>query len=163
MELSTKIEKIYDLFSGFHSDAIGKALEVFKNPDTGIMLWTAKYPGLFLATAIISLVVAFAFYIWPIDHPRFKSWWSWLLMLAANCSLCLLVGWQIAHARMKLALRLPESWETLTGKTEGVTAYDFDCLGMGLSNMMVGILLFVLFSLILNIFSTNAKYSPLRN
>lgn len=163
MELSTKIEKVYDWFSGFHSDAIGRALEVFNNPDTGMTIWTAKYPTLFLATAIISFLVAFVFYIWPLDHPRFKSWWSWLLMLVINCGLCLLAGWQIAHARMKEVLGRTESWEILTGKTEGVTSNDFDCLGLGLSNMMVGVLLFILFSLVLNLFSTNAKYSPFRN
>ena len=160
MELSTTIEKFYDWFSGFHSDAIGKALEIFVDPDTGNAIWTAKYPTMLLVTAIISFVVAFAFYIWPINNRRFKSWWSWLIMLGINCGLCVLAGWHMAHVRMKLVLEHRESWEQITGHTEQVTAKAFDCFGMGLSNMMVGILIFVLFSLVLTFFSTDAKYAP---
>jgi len=156
MELSSKIEKIYDWFSGFHSDPIAKALEVFSDPDTGEVVWTSQYGTLLLVTAVISLIVAFAFYIWPIDHPRFKSWWSWLIMLFVNSGLCLLAGWQIARIRMKLALDHEESWEWLNASSER----SFDCFGMGLSNMMVGVLVFCLFSLVLTFFSTNAKYSP---
>lgn len=162
MELSSKIEKIYDWFSGFHSEPIAKALEIFNNPDTGDVVWTSQYGTMLLVTAVISFVVAFAFYIWPLDHPRFKSWWSWLIMLFVNCGLCLYAGWQIAHIRMKLVLEHKESWETLKSNAESLRASDFDCFGMGLSNMMVGVLVFVLLSLFLMLFSTNAKYSPFR-
>ena len=160
MQLSETIENIYGWFSGFHNDAIGKALEVFTNPDTGDVIWTSKYPLMMLVTAIIAFVIAFAYYIWPIDHPKFKSWWSWLIMLVVNCGLSLLAGWHLAHVRMKLVLEHRESWEEITGRASHVNADTFDCLGMGLSNMMIGVLIFIFFSLILTFFSTNAKYSP---
>lgn len=167
MDISKKIEAIYEWFD-FCVKHPENQMNVFDPiKEEGTVYLSSGWGWLLLVAAIISLVVAIVYYL-VIDHPRFKSWWSWLIMLAVNFGLCLFAGWLQTKSRVGSFFEIKDEdikFQQLAEQLKmplDATASSFNCLGMGLANAFVSIILFTLFSCVLMWFSRNAKYSPLR-
>jgi xanthine/uracil permease len=102
--------------------------------------------------AVITLLCVYAFYK-IIDHPRFSSWWAWIITWLSTGLINLLVGlgmvtYYVRHASDDL---VPDN-----GFSSG------DCWGLAFDNMVLCLILFFILSLIFMFFSTNCKYSPFR-
>lgn len=130
--------------------------------DNGDNLLSSSFPIIGITTVIISFIVAFAFYIWPINHPRFKAWWSWLIMLSLNSAINF--GLAFAYIHHKLS-DINKNQDIIDIFTDDATLsipsgqrFDF-----ALSNVCVSILFFIVASLILNWFSTTCRFSPFRS
>lgn len=162
-----------DFFSSIYSWFCDSSLNVFKIMNTVVgdddeLLMSSFFPTIGVTTLLISIVVAFAFYIWPINHPRFKSWWSWLIMMAVNAG----INFGLAFAFIKYRISSIEwnmeklgefeQFEDFTTAEGTLQIPSAQCVELALSNLCVSVMFFIIASLILNWFSTNCKFSPFR-
>lgn len=130
-------------------------------------LFPGYFPTIGLTAAAISLLIAFAFYIWPINHPRFKAWWAWLIMLLTNAIINFGLTYAFINQRIKSLLN-----ENIDDITVGESLYDItdpdfsisfsEGFNLAWSNICVSIMFFIVASLIFNWFSTNCRLSPFR-
>ena len=157
-------ETIYSWFTSFCCTekveyAMGEILDGFDET----VLATDGYLTLGITTLDVSFLLCFAFYIWPLDHPRFKAWWAWLVTAASNSFLAFLIG--LIYARVRFNNFDDPALETLTYDLELDDTVWFrftDYVSVGLANIFVALLFFIAFSLVLNWFGKATKYSPFR-
>lgn len=178
-------EEIYNWFTQFCCvDTVKKALDTIKCTeevitDTGtetaeIILLQSGYLQLGITTLVISFLICFAFYIWPLDHPRFKAWWAWLTTAGVNSLLAFLIGLIYAKVRLggidddaQLQYHMEHNneykQEDYTDLVTNFNDFNFgDYVSVGLTNVFVALLFFIFFSLCLNWFGKSTKYSPFR-
>ena len=103
-----------------------------------------------LMTFIISLVSMIAYYYWPLDHPRFSKWWTWLIMLFVNSAICLFAGFYFANSDRKsgaisdcLMYFRDESGEILSTLITSA-----ECWGFGLANSVIAAIFFFFLSML---------------
>ena len=124
-------------------------------------------------TVALALLIAYAFYIKPINHPKFKAWWAWLIMLAINAAIafgagCIAVDMRLRtlnnHLKNSDALKkaIDEDLHLLSSKGN-IAIGPGDLIDFAMGNMWWGCLCFVACSALLMWFSTNARMSPFRN
>lgn len=155
-------QSIYSWFCN-SSQTVFKIMQNIVNDD-GDLLLSSMFPTIGITTAIITLLVAFAFYIWPINHPRFKAWWAWLIMLFINAAINFGLGFAFINHRIKDihnektgdAIEIFTEYETLSLPVA-------QWMDFSLADLCVSIMFFIIASLILNWFSTNCRFSPFRN
>lgn len=159
---------MYQFFIFIYSWFCDSSLTVFKIMDAiwdsdGDMLMSSSFTTMGMTTAVISILIAVAFYIWPINHPRFKAWWAWLIMLLINILINFGLGFVFLHHRL---LDIQYSEEDILDSLdleEPLTLSLGEWLDLAFSNAGVSILFFVFASLCLTWFSTNCRFSPFRN
>lgn len=171
MEEVSLFEKIYGLFYEEGDFVFARLLGSLCDSDN-VEVFTELFPFVGVTTFIVSLLVAFAYYIWPINHPRFKSWWSWLIMLVLN--MVINFGVAVAFVYNRVADvngsndEIREVW--IDDQLNDLAAQEGELIDVaisqychfGMANVCVCAIFFVLCSLMLNWFSTNAKFSPIR-
>ena len=123
------------------------------------------FPVIGLTAAAVSLLIAVAFYIWPINHPRFKAWWAWLIMLLTNA----LINFGLTYAFINQRIMNITNDSPSDGSDSNPYSIDPDFsisfsegFGLAWSNICVRILFFVEARLKFNWFSTNCRLSPFR-
>lgn len=126
------------------------------------LVLSSSFPAIGFTTLIVSFVVAFAFYIWPINHPRFKAWWSWLIMLGVNAAINFGLAFAYVHHRLADINKDEEVIEYFTGDDKLSLPFS-QWMDFALANLCVSIMFFILASLILTWFSTNCRLSPFRS
>ena len=157
-------ETIYYWFTGFCCTeevefSMGEILDDFSDK----VLATNGYLTLGITTLVVSFLLCFAFYIWPLDHPRFKAWWSWLTIAVTNSFLGFLIGLIYAKARIDgFDNATIDAITSYMGFNEPVEFYSSDYASVGLANIFVSLLFFIVFSLCLTWFGKSTKYSPFR-
>ncbi len=128
-----------------------------------------------IGVLVVSALVA-ALYYFVINHPRFKAWWSWLIMLAINAALSLCWGFFALANRLDAIQKMyPQKpfKKAVDGILKGVkTGGDFkkwtetlnfsDYFDVAIGYMWWGVICFLLISLIMMWFSSNAYRSPFR-
>ncbi len=105
----------------------------------------------------ISLAVCLLYY-YAIDHPRWSNCLGWGVFLLINAVINFLVGWQWVlddYYADKMVRRNP-----VTDLLEPLNIGTSDFLCFGVSNMLLSILAFIIFSLIVKWKSTNSSHSP---
>lgn len=159
-------EDLYFAFCPVNQDQSMNILDVMGIIETDQeVLLSSALPAMGWTTIIISVILAVAFYIWPINHPRFKSWWSWLIMLGADIVINFILTFFFIKSRVDEINDYPDG-EALDEL--GVSAGDYlevatrQCLDLAFANIVVAIIFFCAASLCLTWFSSNAKYSPIR-
>lgn len=117
-----------------------------------------------IVTMIVSLLSTIAYYYWPINHPRFIKWWSWLIMAVGNGILCFITGAGYASYKIKhISEEIIDAFRNESELSADFEGFADGCYwGFGLENFFISILFFALFSLLLNWGSSNAKYSPFK-
>jgi len=128
----------------------------------GDLLLSGSFPSIGVTAAIISIIVAVAFYIWPIDHPRFKAWWAWLIMLAINAVANFGLAFAFIHHRIGVIKMNPDALELFTDDEAELSISSTQWIDLALSNLCVSIIFFIVASLIFNWFSTSCRFSPFR-
>ena len=159
-------ETIYSWFHNFYNDVMWDTVrEIISDNDELLFADSLYVVG--IVTLVVSLLIAVAFYIWPINNPSFKSWKSWIVMLLISMLLNFGVGVGMGYARVlsvsddeeACALILGDDYDgqALTDET-GINNY----LGFGLSNLFVGSIFFMVCCIPLTFYNGNAKFSPFR-
>lgn len=129
------------------------ATEGYTNPNI--------YNHVGLITLAISLILVIVFY-YIINHPRFCKWWSWLLTLAIDCTISLFIGYGIVASKYTNGF-IPQQLMYQFDAEGNITAYligSQHCWGLGIANLIVSGIFFILFSFILKWGSSNAKHVP---
>lgn len=102
----------------------------------------------------IALGVAVVYY-YVINHPRFNSWWHWLLMMISVGVINFFVGALMTLSDYNNGL-IGEC--LLSGGSGGI--FESNCWMFGLSNLFVSSVFFIIVSFAIKWGSTNAKRSP---
>lgn len=155
-----------DFFTSIYSWFCDSSQTVFKIFDVIIgdddeLLFSSMFPTIGIVTAIISFLVAIAFYIWPINHPRFKAWWAWLIMLVCNAAINFGLAFAYIHHRVT---DIEKSEDALVefSNSEILVLPTSQWIDFAFANLIVSVIFFVIASLILNWFSSNCRFSPVR-
>lgn len=155
-----------EFFTSIYSWFCDQSMTVFKALNDiwidGNLELSSSFPAIGITTVIISFVVAFAFYIWPINHPRFKAWWSWLIMLGVNAAINFGLAFAYLHHRLADINKNPDVIEYFTDYPKLSLPFS-QWMDFALANLCVSIMFFILASLILTWFSTNCRLSPFRS
>lgn len=159
-------ETIYSWFHNFYNDVMWDTVrEIISDNDELLFADSLYVVGIVML--VVSLLVAVAFYIWPINSPSFKSWKAWLVMLLLSMLVNFGIGVGMGYSRVlsvnddeeACALVLGDHYDgqALTDET-GINNY----LGFGLSNLFVGGIFFIICSIPLTFYNGNARFSPFR-
>lgn len=127
----------------------------------GDTLLSGYFPVMGIWAVVISVVFAFAFYIWPINHPRFYAWWSWLIMLILNAAVNFGLTFAFINHRLAEVNKNADAIALFTDENV-LDISSWDKCHLAFSNLMVSALVFIIASAVLMWFSTSAKYSPFR-
>lgn len=154
-----------EFFISIYSWFCDSSLDVFKimNDIWGDvdLLLSSSFPTMGITAIVISFIVAVAFYIWPINHPRFKAWWSWLIMLLVNAIINFGLTFAFIHHRIGDIEKSEEALEMFTDE-ETLMIPNAQWFDMAFANLCVSIIFFIVASLIFNWFSINCRFSPFR-
>lgn len=156
----------YSIYSWFCDNSLDvfEIMDTVRSEDDDILL-TSSFPSIGITAAVISIIVAFAFYIWPLNHPRFKAWWAWLIMLFTNAAINFGLTFAFISHRITDIEKDPTALENFIPEDDTATTLTIpfsQSMDLALSNACVSILFFIVASLILNWFSTNCRFSPFR-
>lgn len=139
--------------------------EEFFGLDLANYLWGQASPlaqtngfiGIGWAMLGISLVVCVLFY-YVVNHPRLCNWWGWGLFLLINAVVNFIVGWQ--YVLKDYYADLMVTVDPSTNQKVPLNIGESELVCFGLSNMILSLLMFVLFSFIFKWKSTNCSHSP---
>lgn len=160
-------ETIYSWFHSFYNQYLWDALRVIIN-DEDVTLFADSLYIIGIVSVIVSFLVAFAFYVWPINHPRFYGWKAWLVMFVLAGALNFGIGFGMAYSRVQTVNENEEACELVLGDEDDnepdLSLYinSNDYLGFGLSNLFVGLIFFVCSSIPLMFYDGAARFSPFR-
>ena len=113
--------------------------------------------GIGLSMATISIVVAVIFY-YIINHPRLNNWWGWGIFLVINSIINFFVGWQWVlkdYYAGNMIIINPS-----TNIEEPLPIQETDILCFGVSDMIISIVFFFIFSMIIKWWSKSCPTAP---
>jgi len=118
-----------------------------------------------LITVIITLVFVLLYYYLPIpglNHPRSNRWWNWLIILLVAGVINLFIGyaWTLHDFLSGNIGDCLMYTRDATGNIVSQLITKGDCWIFGMTNFIVSMLFFVLFSFIFKWKSRNCKHSP---
>lgn len=160
--MTALFDTLFGWFNALYSTYLDTfMLDVVDN--NGNLLLSDGYIVIGWIDIVLSLLVAFSFYIWPLDHPKFKSWWSWLIMAAGNGALNFIVT--ICYTNYRIGNATQDVIQQVTGVSDGTLDNCIsigDILGLAFANVLVSFIFFIVASAILTWFGNATKYSPLK-
>lgn len=116
-----------------------------------------SYIGVGLWMVSISFVMMLIYY-YILNHPRLNNWWGWLIFLVVNAVINFIVGGQYV---------LKDYYEGKMVKIDPSTNLqvplnigESDILCFGVSNMILSIAAFIIFSFIFKWWSSNCSRAP---
>ena len=139
--------------------------EEFYGLDLANYLWgeaspqsqTNAFIGIGLTMLGISLGVVLIYY-YAVNHPRLNNWWGWGIFLLINAVINFIVGWQWVlkdYYDDKMVAIDPS-----TNMEVPLNIGNSEILCFGVSNMILSIIAFIIFSLIVKWWSTNCSRAP---
>ncbi len=160
-------ETIYSWFHSFYNETLWTTVrEIISDDDELLFADSLFIVG--IITLVISFVIAFAYYVWPINHPKLNAWKSWILMLVIAACINFMVGIGCAYSRVQSVNNDDEACELVLGDVYadnpdlGSWIDTPDYLGFGLSNLFVGSIFFMMCCIPLTFYNGNARFSPFR-
>lgn len=118
---------------------------------------TNAFIGIGLAMLGISLGVVLIYY-YAVNHPRLNNWWGWGIFLLINAVINFIVGWQWVlkdYYDGKMVAIDPS-----TNLEVPLNIGRSEILCFGVSNMILSIIAFIIFSFIVKWWSTNCSRAP---
>lgn len=113
---------------------------------------TNMFIGIGLSMLGVSLFVVVLFY-YIIDHPKLNNWWSWAIFLVVNAVANFFIGWQ-------WVLRDYYDGKMVDDKSVALLIDESNILCFGVSNMILSVVAFALFSYIMKWWSRNVSKAP---
>ena len=118
---------------------------------------TNAFIGIGLTMLGISLGVVLIYY-YAVNHPRLNNWWGWGIFLLINAVINFIVGWQWVlkdYYDGKMVAIDPS-----TNMEVPLNIGNSEILCFGVSNMILSICTFTIFSFIVKWWSTNCSRAP---
>lgn len=113
--------------------------------------------GIGLSLLCISFLISVVYY-YIVDHPRLSNWWGWSIFLGVNAAINFVVGWQWVLKDYYDGLMVFKS--AITGKMEDLRIYESDILAFGVTNLILSLFWFIVFSYIIKWWSRNSPNAP---
>ncbi len=116
-----------------------------------------SFIGIGLSMFGISLFSVLTYY-YGINHPQLNHWWGWGIFLIINSIINFIVGWQWVlkdYVNGKMVAIDPS-----TNMQIPLNIGEAEILYFGISNMILSILAFIVFSFIFKWWSTNCSRAP---
>jgi len=145
-------------YTSLFEDLMGLDLANYLWGQTSPYMLSNMYIPIGLSMFAISLIVMILYY-YIIDHPRLCRWWGWLIFLGVNFVINFIVGWQW------VLWHLYSGWmvyKTPDGVEINMPITEWNCICFGLSNGLLSVLMFVIFSYMFKWWSANSWISPER-
>lgn len=118
---------------------------------------TNMFISIGLSMFVISLFMMICFY-YIINHPRMNNWWSWGIFLIINGVINFLVGWRWVLADFYEGIMV--GVDQATNQEVPLEIYERNILCFGVSNMILSMLAFFVFSYLFKWWSVNAGKAP---
>lgn len=144
---------IYCIFEDFFGIELANYLWGIASTDST----SNSFIGIGLWMSVISLAMVLLYY-YGVNHPKLCSWWGWGLFLIVNAALNFFVGWQMVLRDYYEGLMIKINPATNT--TEPLAINTSDILCFGVSNMILSIFVFIIFSFIFKWWSSNCSRAP---
>ena len=144
---------IYCIFEDFFGIELANYLWGVASPDST----SNSFIGIGLWMSVISLVMVLLYY-YGVNHPKLCNWWGWGIFLIANAGLNFFIGWQMVLRDYYEGLMVKIN--PATGNTETLSIHTSDILCFGVSNMILSIFVFIIFSFIFKWWSSNCSRAP---
>lgn len=131
------------------------------NCATGAFTELNKFNLIGLIALFVSLIVVILYY-YIINHPKFSRWWSWLIMLGISGGINFLIGYLITRADY-INGRIPDCLMFIKDENGQITSqliWESNCVGVGIANIFISTMFFIIFSFILKWWSSAASHSP---
>lgn len=118
---------------------------------------TNSFIGIGFSLLGVSLAILLLFY-YAINHPKLNNWWGWCIFWVVNALVNFIVGWQWV---------LTDYYEgkmvTIDPATNLQTALNIgesEILCFGVSNMILSLIVFFIFSISFKWWSSNCSHAP---
>lgn len=144
---------IYCIFEDFFGIELANYLWGIASPDST----SNSFIGIGLWMSVISLAMVLLYY-YGVNHPKLCNWWGWGLFLIINATLNFFVGWQMVLRDYYEGLMIKIN--PATNDTEPLAIHTSDILCFGVSNMILSIFAFIIFSFIFKWWSSNCSRAP---
>lgn len=105
----------------------------------------------------ISLGMTLIFY-YVVNYPKLCNWWGWGIFLLINAVINFLVGWQIVLRDYYDGKMV--SFDPSTNMKVSLNISPSEILCFGVSNMILSMVAFIIFSFIFKWWSVNCKRAP---
>lgn len=138
-------------------DFFGQELANYLWGQTSDYQQSNMFIGIGLWMAGISLLIALAYYYF-IDHPKLSKWWGWLIFAIFNSAINYLIGWQRTLYDYYEGIMV-----TIDAKTQQevpLDIYPIDCICFGVTDAIIALFTFFVFSMIFKWKSCNSSHSP---
>lgn len=118
---------------------------------------TNSFIGIGLSMVLISLGMVVIYY-YVLDHPSLCNWWGWSIFLCVNALINFIVGWQLVLRDYYDGKMI--TVDPATGADVPLNIGPTEILSFGVSNMILSILTFVIFTFIIKWWSKNCSAAP---
>lgn len=118
---------------------------------------TNTFIGVGLTMLIISLAMVFIFY-YVVNHPRLNHWWGWSIFLIINAVVNFIVGWQWLMKDYYDGKMV--TIDPATNLQSPLNIGESEILCFGVSNMLLSMLAFFIFSFMFKWWSSNCSRAP---
>lgn len=144
---------IYCIFEDF----FGLDLAEYMWGSSSPLSQTNSFIGVGLWMFGISLAMVLLYY-YVVNHPRLNNWWGWLIFLVVNAVINFIVGWQWVLKDFYDSKMV--TVDPSTNLQVPLNIGETEILCFGVSNMLLSIAAFIIFSFITKWWSTNCSRSP---
>lgn len=144
---------IYCWFEDFFGLELAEYLWGTSSPLSG----TNSFIGIGLSMFVISLAMVLIYY-YAINHPWLNHWWGWGIFLVVNAIINFIVGWQWVlkdYYSGKMVTLDPSNNLQIP-----LNIGESEILCFGISNMLLSVLAFIIFSFIFKWWSSNCSRAP---
>lgn len=144
---------LYCIFEDFFGLELADYLWGVSSPEAT----TNSFIGIGLWMLGISLCMTLIYY-YAVNHPKLCNWWGWGIFLLVNAIINFIVGWQIVLRDYYNGLMV--TIDPSTNMTVPLNIGESEILCFGVSNMILSIVAFVIFSFIVKWWSRNCWTAP---
>lgn len=145
---------LYCIFEDFFGLELAEYLWGNSSPDST----TNSFIGIGFWMLGISLAMTLIYY-YAVNHPKLNNWWGWGIFLLTNAVINFIVGWQIVLRDYYDGLMV--SIDPSTNTKVPLRIGESEILCFGVSNMLLSILAFILFTFIFKWWSSNCSHAPI--
>lgn len=145
---------LYCIFEDFFGLELAEYLWGNSSPDST----TNSFIGIGFWMLGISLAMTLIYY-YAVNHPKLNNWWGWGIFLLTNAIINFIVGWQIVLRDFYDGLMV--SIDPSTNTKVPLSIGESEILCFGVSNMLLSILAFILFTFIFKWWSSNCSHAPI--
>lgn len=142
----------------WYEDFFGQELADYLWGISAVGVTSNQFIGIGLWLFSVSLFLTLVFY-YGCNKPSFNRWWIWLIAVGVNAVVNFFIGWQ--YVLKDFYDKKMVTLDPVTNQLVALPIDEVDCLCFGVSNMLLSILVFVLFSFIVKWWSTSLHNCPI--